>query len=102
VLVGYSIHDTFRDDWGNVVGIINGVEPGPTLMYNSHQDQVDPGALSARDGYEPYGACIDVVEADNQDRTGTERVEMIHGRGAAATASRSTLTHPATPTGEIE
>ncbi len=40
--VGYD--EIFRDDWGNVVGIINGVEPGPTLMYNSHLDQVDPGA----------------------------------------------------------
>ncbi len=79
--VGYD--EIFRDDWGNVVGIINGVAPGPTLMYNSHLDQVDPGALSAWDGYEPYGACIDVVEADNQDRTGMERVEVIHGRGAA-------------------
>ena len=51
--VGYD--DIFRDDWGNVVGIINGVEPGPTLMYNSHLDQVDPGDPSAWEGYEPYG-----------------------------------------------
>ncbi len=79
--IGYD--DIFRDDWGNVVGIINGVEPGPTLMYNSHLDQVDPGALSAWEGYDPYGACLDVVDADNQDRTGSERIEVIHGRGAS-------------------
>jgi putative selenium metabolism hydrolase len=79
--VGYD--DIFRDDWGNVIGIINGVEPGPTLMYNSHLDQVDPGDPSAWEGYDPYGAQIDVVKTDNQDRTGSERVEVIHGRGAA-------------------
>ena len=79
--IGYD--DIFRDDWGNVVGIINGVEPGPTLMYNSHLDQVDPGALSAWEGYDPYGGRLDVVETDNQDRTGSERAEVIHGRGAS-------------------
>ena len=79
--IGYD--DIFRDDWGNVVGIINGVESGPTLMYNSHLDQVDPGALSAWEGYDPYGGRLDVVETDNQDRTGSERVEVIHGRGAS-------------------
>jgi putative selenium metabolism hydrolase len=79
--IGYD--DIFRDEWGNVVGIINGIEPGPTLMYNSHLDQVDPGDPSAWEGYDPYGGQMDVVEADNQDRTGTEKVEVIHGRGAA-------------------
>ena len=63
--VGYD--ETFRDEWGNVVGIINGVEPGPTIMYNSHLDQVDPGDPSFWDGYDPYGANLDVAETDNQD-----------------------------------
>ncbi len=79
--VGYD--KIFRDEWGNVVGIIEGVEPGPTMMYNSHLDQVDPGDLSAWEGYEPYGASIDVVEADNQDARAREMTEVIHGRGAA-------------------
>jgi putative selenium metabolism hydrolase len=79
--VGYD--EIFRDEWGNVVGIIDGVEPGPTLMYNSHLDQVDPGDLSAWGGYEPYGASIDMAEVDNQDETAKERAEVIHGRGAS-------------------
>jgi len=79
--IGYD--EIFRDEWGNVIGIINGVEPGPTIMYNSHLDQVDPGDPSAWDGYDPYGASIDVAEADNQEGTAKERVEVIHGRGAA-------------------
>ena len=72
-----------RDDWGNVVGTIEGVEPGPTIMYNSHLDQVDPGDLSAWEGYDPSGGAIDVVEADNADRTAREMTEVIHGRGAS-------------------
>jgi putative selenium metabolism hydrolase len=79
--LGYD--EIFRDDWGNVVGIVNGVEPGPTIMYNSHLDQVDPGDLSAWNGYDPYGASIDVVEVDNQERTAREMAAVIHGRGAA-------------------
>ena len=79
--IGYD--ETFRDEWGNVVGIINGVEPGPTIMYNSHLDQVGPGDLSAWEGYDPYGGSIDVGEVDDQEGTARERVEVIHGRGAA-------------------
>ncbi|MGI6226857.1 MAG: M20/M25/M40 family metallo-hydrolase [Peptococcales bacterium] len=79
--LGYD--QVFRDDWGNVVGIIQGVEPGPTIMYNSHLDHVDPGDPSEWEGYDPYGGEIDVVEVDDQDRIKTELAEVIHGRAAA-------------------
>ncbi|NTV89653.1 MAG: peptidase dimerization protein, partial [Clostridiales bacterium] len=32
--LGYD--EFFRDSQGNVVGIVRGTEPGPTIMYNSH------------------------------------------------------------------
>ena len=79
--LGYD--DVFRDTWGNVIGIIRGNEPGPTLMYNAHLDHVDPGDPAEWLGYDPYGAAVDVAEMDNQDRTGTEMAEVIHGRAAA-------------------
>ena len=64
--IGYD--QVFRDDWGNVVGVINGQEPGPTILYNGHLDHVPPGDLSLWEGYDPYGGAVDVVEVD--DRTG--------------------------------
>ncbi len=42
--LGYDSY--FRDEGGNVIGIIRGIEDGPTIMYNSHLDHVDPGDLS--------------------------------------------------------
>ena len=74
---------SFRDRWGNVVGIIEGTEPGPAIMYNAHLDHVDTGDYSEWEGYDPYGAVIDVNEMENQDRDGYESVEVIHGRAAA-------------------
>lgn len=79
--LGYD--EVFRDEWGNVIGIVNGAEPGPTIMYNAHLDHVDPGDYSEWEGYDPYGAAIDMVEMENQDRTGLEIAEVIHGRAAA-------------------
>ncbi|MDQ7097146.1 M20/M25/M40 family metallo-hydrolase [Desulfosporosinus sp. PR] len=73
----------FRDRWGNVIGIIEGTEPGPAIMYNAHLDHVDTGDYSEWNGYDPYGAAIDFAEMENQDRDGFERVEVIHGRAAA-------------------
>lgn len=73
----------FRDKWGNVIGIIEGTEPGPAIMYNAHMDHVDTGDYSEWGGYDPYGAEIDVNEMENQDRDGYESVEVIHGRAAA-------------------
>ena len=79
--LGYD--EAFRDDWGNVVGIIRGNRPGPTIMYNAHLDHVDPGDPAEWLGYDPYGAAVDIDEMENQDRSGTESAEVIHGRAAA-------------------
>ena len=79
--LGYD--EVFRDDWGNVIGVINGQEEGPTILYNSHFDHVPPGDLSLWNGYDPYGGVVDVVEVDNRDATGKDRTEVVHGRGAA-------------------
>lgn len=79
--LGYD--EVFRDDWGNIVGVINGQEPGPTILFNGHLDHVPPGDLSLWEGYDPYGGAVDVVEVDNQDADKKEKAEVIHGRGAA-------------------
>lgn len=79
--LGYD--EYFRDKWGNIVGIIEGTEYGPTIMYNAHLDHVDTGDYSEWMGYDPYGAEIDINEMENQDRDGYEKVEVIHGRAAA-------------------
>ncbi len=79
--LGYD--EVFRDNWGNIVGIIRGTQPGPTIMYNAHLDHVEPGDPAEWLGYDPYGAVIDVDLMENQDRTGTELTEVIHGRAAA-------------------
>ncbi|TCT15493.1 putative selenium metabolism hydrolase [Natranaerovirga pectinivora] len=73
----------FRDKWGNVIGIIEGTEEGPTIMFNAHLDHVDTGDHSEWGGYDPYGAEIDINEMENQDRDGYESVEVIHGRAAS-------------------
>lgn len=75
--------EVFRDSWGNVVGIIKGTRPGPTIMYNCHLDHVDPGDYSEWMGYDPYGAAIDIDEMENQDGTALEKTAVIHGRAAA-------------------
>ena len=77
-------YDTvFRDDWGNVIGVISGQEPGPTILFNGHLDHVPPGELSLWEGYDPYGGAIDVVEIDNRDCSLQESAQVIHGRGVA-------------------
>jgi putative selenium metabolism hydrolase len=79
--IGYD--QVFRDDWGNVVGIIDGNQPGPAIVYNGHMDHVPPGELSLWGRYDPYAADIDVVEIDNRYANKKERAEVIHGRGVA-------------------
>lgn len=79
--LGYD--EVFRDDFGNVVGIINGDEGGRTIMYNSHLDHVDTGDLSEWGGYDPYGGEIDICEIFDQDQIKLEETEVIHGRAAA-------------------
>ncbi|OPX43119.1 succinyl-diaminopimelate desuccinylase [Ruminiclostridium hungatei] len=79
--LGYD--EVFRDDQGNIVGLVRGSEPGPTIMYNSHMDHVSPGDVSNWQGYDPYGGTLDICEADNQDKTLKEQTQCIHGRGAS-------------------
>ena len=73
----------FRDDWGNIVALMKGNAPGPTIMYNGHLDHVDPGDISEWQGYDPYGGEIDVSEVYDQDMTQLEKTGVIHGRAAA-------------------
>ena len=79
--LGYD--EVFRDDQGNIIGLVKGIEEGPVIMYNSHMDHVSPGDVSNWEGYEPYGALIDVCDVDKQDKSGTEKTECIHGRAAS-------------------
>ena len=79
--LGYD--QVFRDKWGNIVGIVKGTEEGPTIMYNGHMDHVDIGDPSEWEGYEPYGGQMDECEILNEERTGTEITQCIHGRAAS-------------------
>lgn len=79
--LGYD--EVYRDDMGNVFGFVYGAEDGPTIMYNGHMDHVSPGDPANWEGYDPYGGEIDVCEIDNQDKTGKDMTECIHGRAAA-------------------
>lgn len=79
--LGYD--EVFRDEWGNVVGIVDGTENGPSILFNGHLDHVDTGDCSEWGGYDPYGAVVDRDEMYNQDMDGYETAEVIHGRGAA-------------------
>ena len=78
--LGYD--EMFRDAHGNIVGIVKGTEPGPTIMYNSHMDHVSPGDAANWQGYDPYGGLIDVCIVDTQAKQPDE-AECIHGRGAS-------------------
>jgi len=60
----------YRDEAGNVVGVISGTGDGEHLLYNCHMDQVDPGNISAWE-YPPFEGVV----ADG----------WIHGRGASDT-----------------
>jgi putative selenium metabolism hydrolase len=79
--IGYD--EVFRDDWGNVIGVINGQEPGPTILCNAHMDHVPVGDLSLWEGYDPFGGLVDVVEMDDRYAAKKEMAEVIHGRGTA-------------------
>ncbi len=79
--LGYD--ETFRDGAGNVVGLIKGDPDGPVIMYNSHMDHVSSGDINNWEGYDPYGAEIDLCKVDSQDKTETEETLCIHGRAAS-------------------
>jgi putative selenium metabolism hydrolase len=53
--LGYD--EVWRDDWGNVVGLLRGRENGRSVMLNGHLDHVDPGNADEWP-YPPYGGEI--------------------------------------------
>ncbi|MBW1955692.1 MAG: M20/M25/M40 family metallo-hydrolase [Deltaproteobacteria bacterium] len=66
----YKVDKAFIDGIGNVVGLVEGSRPGPTVILNGHLDIVPPGKIDNWNGYDPFGAEID--DKGN-----------IHGRGAS-------------------
>ncbi|QGY38636.1 YgeY family selenium metabolism-linked hydrolase [Pseudodesulfovibrio cashew] len=56
-LRGLGYDEVFTDKIGNVVGIIKGDGTGPSVMFNSHMDHVDPGEESLWE-YAPYGGEV--------------------------------------------
>lgn len=73
--LGYD--EVFRDDHGNVVGLVSGTEPGPTIIYNSHMDHVSPGDVLSiymeEKGYEHVSDMVglalrNMVPTDQLDR----------------------------------
>ena len=79
--LGYD--EVFRDDWGNVIGIIHGTDGGPVIMYNGHMDTVTPGAREDWGGYDPFGAAIDECPIFDWKCEKEEITEVVHGRGAS-------------------
>lgn len=80
IKLGYD--EVFRDDQGNVVGIVKGNQPGPSIMYNSHMDHVSPGDIANWQGYNPYEALIDTCVVDTSAKQ-PDKAECIHGRAAS-------------------
>jgi putative selenium metabolism hydrolase len=79
--LGYD--EVFRDDWGNIVGVIRSAEDGPVIMYNGHMDVVTPGAEEDWGGYDPFGGAIDECPIFDWKCEKEEITEVIHGRGAS-------------------
>ncbi len=66
-----QMDEVWVDDVGNVLGILDGTAPGPTILFNGHMDHVDPGEMT-----EPYsGALLD------GSRFGVSG-QVIYGRAA--------------------
>lgn len=79
--LGYD--EVFRDEWGNVTGIIKGDGPGPNIMFNSHMDHMPTGDAEKWEGFDPYGAVITRYKTAKQDPAEEEDAEVIMGRGGA-------------------
>lgn len=84
-MIGLGYDEVFRDEWGNIVGLVKGTEDGPTIMYNGHMDHVDVGDPSEWLGYDPYSGVIDMDEMYNEAGDALEQTEVIHGRAASDT-----------------
>jgi putative selenium metabolism hydrolase len=60
--------EVHRDPYGNVIGVIQGAEPGATLLFDAHTDTVDvTGAVAWQK--DPFSGEVDG--------------EFLHGRGSA-------------------
>lgn len=64
--LGYD--EVLTDQVGNAVGILRGSDAGPTILFGSHLDCVDPGDRAAW-AHDPYGGDV--------------RDGYLHGRGAS-------------------
>ena len=67
--LGYD--KVWTDDLHNVVGVLEGVEPGLSLMFNGHIDHAGVGGMET-----PFSA--DIRDGEPYDFTG----DVIYGRGA--------------------
>lgn len=55
--LGYD--EVWRDEVGNVIGLIRGRGEAPAIMFNTHLDHVDPGDAAAWPSYgQPYSGAI--------------------------------------------
>jgi len=79
--LGYD--EVFTDKWGNVMGLIQGTEDGPTLMFNGHMDVVPTGGLDSWNNINPFGGLRESSKMWNLSLSKEEEVEVIHGRGSS-------------------
>ena len=79
--LGYD--EVFSDEYGNVVGIIKGDEPGPNIMYNSHMDHVPPGEREKWGEFDPFCGTITSMMTAKVDPAEQEETKVIMGRGVA-------------------
>ncbi|MBQ9827478.1 MAG: M20/M25/M40 family metallo-hydrolase [Lachnospiraceae bacterium] len=49
----------YRDEAGNVIGILKGEEGGPTVLLNGHMDFVPEGNLAAWGGHDPFDPVVE-------------------------------------------
>jgi len=69
--------ECFRDECGNIVGIIRGEGKGPNVLLNGHLDVVPEGDLSAWAPYKPFEATI-----DGRNLIGRGMSDMLSGLSA--------------------
>ena len=79
--LGY--HHAFRDSWGNVVGWVDGLAEGPSILFNGHMDVVEEGNGAKWSPFVPWGGELAVVPTPDADHTAVEEVEVVHGRGSS-------------------
>lgn len=79
--LGYD--QVFRDSWGNVVALIDGLAEGPSLLFNGHMDVVEEGNGAKWSPFVPWGAELAIVPTPDVDHSAVEEVEVIHGRGSS-------------------